>query len=307
VNSTGALDFTEIPEHLVIVGAGVIGLELGSVWGRLGSKITVVEFLDRITPGIDTEVAKAFQKSLVKQHFDFKLSTKVVGTEVHATGVHVKTESSDGKGPAGVIEASHVLVATGRRPFTKGLGLEKLNMKMTKQGFIEVDNELRTSVKGIYAIGDCIPGPMLAHKAEEEGIAAAETIAGLHGHVNYGAIPGVIYTHPEVATVGKTEEQLKQEGVVYNKGVFQFAGNSRARTNADTEGFVKILADKKTDRVLGVHIIGSAAGEMIAEAVLGLEYGASSEDFARTCHAHPTLSEAFKEAAMATYNKPIHL
>ncbi len=280
---------------------------MGSVWGRLGSKITVVEYLDRITPGIDLEVAKAFQNALKKQKFDFKLSTKVVGTEVHATGVKVKTESADGKGKPEVIEASHVLVATGRRPVTRGLGIDKLNIKTNKQGFIEINDKFQTNVPGIYAVGDCVPGPMLAHKAEEEGFALAEILAGKHGHVNYNAIPGVIYTHPELATVGKTEEQLKQEGIQYNKGIFPMIANSRARANADTDGMVKILSDKTTDRVLGVHILASAAGEMIAEAVLGLEYGASSEDFARTCHAHPTLSEAFKEAAMAAYNKPIHM
>jgi dihydrolipoamide dehydrogenase len=307
VDSTGALELTEVPQHLVVIGAGVIGLEMGSVWGRLGAKVTVVEYLDRITPGIDAEIARAFQQSLKKQGFDFKLSTKVVGTEVHGKGVRVKTEPSDGKGKAEVIEASHVLVATGRRPFTKGLFADSVKVNMDKFGRVLVDGELRTNVPGIWAIGDAIPGPMLAHKAEEEGVAVAENLAGQHGHVNYDAIPGVIYTHPEVASVGKTEEEVKAAGIEYKKGVFPFLANSRARANLDTEGMVKIITDKKTDKVLGVHIMGSAAGEMIAEAVLGIEYGASAEDFARTCHAHPTLSEAFKEAAMAAYNKPIHM
>jgi len=305
VDSTGALDLTAVPEHLVVVGAGVIGLEMGSVWGRLGSKVTVVEFLDRIVPGVDLEMAKQFQKLLKKQGFDFRLGTKVTGTSVDGDTVSVTVEPSAG-GDAETLVANTVLVATGRRPYTDGLGLEALGIPTDRLGRIEVDHEFRTNVPGVWAIGDCIAGPMLAHKAEEEGIAAVENIAGLAGHVNYDAIPGVIYTFPEVAVVGKTEEELKEAGIAYNKGTFPFMANSRARANQEAEGTVKILAEKDTDRILGAHIIGPNAGEMIAEAVIALEYGASSEDIARTCHAHPTLSEAFKEAAMGTYDKPIH-
>jgi dihydrolipoamide dehydrogenase len=307
VDSTGALDLKKVPKHMLTVGAGVIGLELGSVWGRLGAKITVVEFLDRITPGIDAEVAKVFQSSLRKQGFDFKLGMKVTGVEEKGEVLKVSVEPSKGGDKTVIEDVDVVLVATGRRPFTNGLGLDSLGIKVDKRGFIEVDSHLRTNVKGVYAIGDCIPGPMLAHKAEEEGIAAAETIAGKHGHVNYGAIPGVIYTHPEVASVGLTEEDVKATGKPYTKGVFPFMANSRAKANADTEGMVKVIADKATDKILGVHIVGSSAGELIGECVLAIEYGASSEDLARTCHAHPTLSEAVKEAAMATYDKPIHM
>ena len=307
VDSTGALELKKIPKHLLVVGAGVIGLELGSVWGRLGSKVTVVEFLDRITPGVDAEIAKVFQSSLRKQGFDFKLGMKVTGVEDKGQALSVSLEPSKGGDKVVVDDVDVVLVATGRRPFTKGLGLEGLGIKVDKRGFIEVDSHLRTNVPGVYAIGDCVPGPMLAHKAEEEGIAAVETIAGKHGHVNYNAIPGVIYTHPEVANVGMTEEEVKASGKAYNKGVFPFLANSRAKANSDTEGMVKVITDKATDKVLGVHIIGASAGELIAESVLAIEYGASAEDIARTCHAHPTLSEAVKEAAMAAYDKPIHM
>jgi dihydrolipoamide dehydrogenase len=307
VDSTGALDLKKIPRHLLVVGAGVIGLELGSVWGRLGAKVTVVEFLDRITPGIDAEIAKVFQSSLRKQGFDFKLGMKVTGVDDKGANLAVSLEPSKGGDKTVIDDVDVVLVATGRRPFTNGLGLESLGVKVDKRGFIEVDSHLRTSVPGIYAIGDCIPGPMLAHKAEEEGVAAAETIAGKHGHVNYNAIPSVIYTHPEVATVGLTEEDVKATGKPYGKGVFPFMANSRAKANQDTEGMVKIITDKATDKILGVHIIGPSAGELIGESVLAIEYGASSEDIARTCHAHPTLSEAVKEAAMAAYDKPIHM
>lgn len=305
VDSTGALELKKVPEHLVVIGAGVIGLEMGSVWGRLGSKVTVVEFLDRIVPGVDKEIATMFQKTLKKQGFDFKLGTKVTATQVDGTTVSLTMEPSAG-GESETVTADAVLVATGRRPYTDGLGLDKLGIPTDRLGRIEVDHEFKTNVPGVWAIGDCIAGPMLAHKAEEEGIAAVENIAGLAGHVNYDAIPGVIYTFPEVAVVGKTEEELKEDGVSYNKGVFPFMANSRARANQEAEGTVKILSDKDTDRILGAHIIGPNAGEMIAEAVIALEYGASSEDIARTCHAHPTLSEAFKEAAMAVYDKPIH-
>lgn len=305
VDSTGALSLKKVPKKMVVVGAGVIGLELGSVYRRLGSEVTVIEFLDRITPSLDTELATAFQKTLTKQGMAFKLGTKVTASRVEGESVVLTLEPSKG-GDKTEVTVDAVLVATGRRPFTSGLGLAELGIKQDRIGRVTVDHEFKTNVPGVYAIGDVIEGPMLAHKAEEEGIACVENLAGKHGHVNYDAIPGVIYTYPEVASVGKTEEQLKEAGVAYSKGTFPFMANSRARAMQDAEGFVKILSDKATDRILGIHIMGPNAGEMIAEGVLGLEYGASSEDIARTCHAHPTLSEAFKEAAMATYGKPIH-
>ena len=305
VDSTGALEIDKIPETMAVVGGGVIGLEMGSVWSRLGTKVTVIEFMDRLCPSMDTELTKKFQTTLKKQGFKFELKTKVVESVVEDDGVTLKTEAAKG-GKEKQEKYDIVLVATGRRPYTEGLGLEALGIQKDKLGRIEVDEHFKTAVPSIYAIGDCIDGPMLAHKAEEEGIAVIETIAGYAGHVNYDAIPGVIYTYPEVAAVGKTEEELKEAGVEYVKGSFPFAANSRARANQSTDGFVKVLADKKTDRILGVHIIGPNAGEMIAEGVIGMEYGASSEDIARTCHAHPTLSEAFKEACMDTYDKPIH-
>lgn len=305
VDSTGALDLTEVPKKLVVVGGGVIGLEMGSVWRRLGSEVTVVEFLDTITPGMDKEITQNFLKILKKQGFNFMLSTKVTGTKVEGNGVKLTVEPSAG-GAATQLDADVVLVSTGRRPFTKNIGLEALGIETDKIGRIKVDHHFQTKVPSIFAIGDAIDGPMLAHKAEEEGIACVENIAGFAGHVNYDAIPGVIYTHPEVASVGQTEEQLIKAGVKYTKGTFPFQANSRARAILDAEGLVKVLADKETDKILGMHIIGSNAGEMIAEGVLAMEYGASSEDIARTCHAHPTLSEALKEACMATYDKPIH-
>lgn len=305
VDSTGALALAKIPKSMVVIGGGVIGLEMGSVWARLGTEVTVVEFLDSITPTLDKEISTSFQKILKKQGFKFQLGTKVTSSKIVGDNVELTVEPSKG-GAASTINADVVLVATGRRPFTKNLGLEKLGIPTDKLGRITVDDHFRTNVPSVYAIGDCIDGPMLAHKAEEEGIAAVENMAGFAGHVNYDAIPGVIYTHPEVATVGKTEEELKTAGVAYNKGAFPFMANSRARTNGDFEGTIKVLADKATDKILGVHIIGPGAGEMIAEAVLAMEYGAASEDVARTCHAHPTLSEALKEACMATYSKPIH-
>lgn len=305
VDSTGALDLTAIPKKLVVVGGGVIGLEMGSVWRRLGTEVTVVEFLDSITPGIDKETSTNFLKILKKQGMKFLLSTKVTGSEVTANGVKLTLEPSAG-GPSSTFEADVVLVSTGRRPFTKNIGLEALGIETDKIGRIKVDDHFKTAVPSIFAIGDAIDGPMLAHKAEEEGIACVENIAGFAGHVNYDVIPGVIYTSPEVATVGQTEEQLKKAGIQYNKGVFPFSANSRARATGDSEGMVKILADKVTDKILGMHIIGSNAGEMIGEGVLAMEYGASSEDIARTCHAHPTLSEALKEACMSTYDKAIH-
>jgi len=306
VDSTGALDLESVPKSMVVVGGGVIGLEMGSVWRRLGAKVTVVEYLDTITPGMDKEITAAFFKILKKQGMEFQLSTKVIASKVIETGVELSVEPSAG-GAASTINADVVLVSTGRRPFTKGIGLEALGIEMDRIGRVKVDSHFRTAVPGIWAIGDCIDGPMLAHKAEEEGIACVENIAGFAGHVNYDAIPGVVYTFPELATVGQTEEQLKKAGIAYNKGSFPFMANSRARCVGDTEGMVKILADKATDKILGMHIIGPNAGEMIAEGVLGMEYGAASEDIARTCHAHPTLSEALKEACMATYDKPIHI
>jgi len=280
-------------------------LEMGSVWRRLGAEVTVVEFLDSITPGIDKEISTSFMKLLKKQGIKFMLSTKVTDSKVTDGGVKLTMEPSAG-GQSSTMDVEVVLVSTGRRPTTKNIGLEAMKIETDKQGPIKVDDHFRTAVKSIFAIGDCIDGPMLAHKAEEEGIACVENIAGFAGHVNYDVIPGVIYTSPEVATVGKSEEQLKKEGVSYNKGVFPFTANSRAKAINDTDGMVKILSDKTTDKILGIHIIGSQAGEMIAEGVLAMEYGASSEDVARTCHAHPTLSEAFKEACMATYDKAIH-
>lgn len=305
VDSTGALDLDKIPKKMVVVGGGVIGLEMGSVWRRLGTEVTVVEFLDSITPGIDKEVSSNFLKILKKQGMKFMLSTKVTGTDASGEGVKLTVEPSKG-GASQTVEADVVLVSTGRRPLTKNIGLEALGIETDKVGRIKVDKHFQTKVPSIFAIGDAIDGPMLAHKAEEEGIACVENLAGFAGHVNYDVIPGVVYTHPEVATVGQTEEQLKAAGVQYNKGSFPFSANSRARCTGDFEGMIKILADKETDRILGVHIIGPNAGEMIAEAVLAMEYGASSEDIARTCHAHPTLSEALKEAAMSVYDKPIH-
>lgn len=305
VDSTGALDIKEIPKTMAVVGGGVIGLEMGSVWSRLGTEVTVIEFMDRLCPSMDQELTKKFQATLKKQGFNFQLKTKVTESSVENDGVVLTTEPSEG-GEAKSEKYDIVLVATGRRPYTDGLGLESLGIQSDRLGRIEVNDHFQTAVPNIYAIGDCIDGPMLAHKAEEEGIAAIETIAGFSGHVNYDAIPGVIYTYPEVAAVGKTEEELKEAGVEFVKGSFPFQANSRARANGSSDGFVKVLAEKDTDRILGVHIMGPNAGEMIAEGVIGIEYGASSEDIARTCHAHPTLSEAFKEACMDAYDKPIH-
>lgn len=305
VDSTGALDISEVPKSMAVIGGGVIGLEMGSVWSRLGTEVTVIEFMDRLCPAMDIELTKKFQTTLKKQGFKFQLKRKVTKSEVTADGVVLTTEASAG-GKEKTATYDKVLVSTGRRPYTEGLNLEGMGIQTDRLGRIEVDDHFRTAVPNVYAIGDCITGPMLAHKAEEEGIAAVEIMAGFAGHVNYDAIPGVIYTYPEVASVGKTEEELKEAGVDFAKGSFPFQANSRARANGSAEGFVKILADKKTDKILGVHIMGPNAGEMIAEGVLGMEYGASSEDIARTCHAHPTLSEAFKEACMDTYDQPIH-
>lgn len=305
VDSTGALELKEVPEKMVVVGGGVIGLEMGSVWRRLGAEVTVVEFLDRIIPGVDSEIAKKFQTICKKQGMKFKLGTKVTGSEVVDGKVKLTLENVK-KGKEEVLETDVCLVSIGRKPFTEGLGLDDMGIETDRAGRVVVDEHFKTKIPSVYAIGDVIDGPMLAHKAEEEGIACVEQIAGFAGHVNYDAIPGVIYTMPEVATVGKTEDELKEAGVVYSVGTFPFSANSRARAVDQSEGLVKILTDKETDRILGAHIIGPNAGEMIAEAVIGMEYGASSEDLARTCHAHPTMSEAFKEACMAAYDKPIH-
>ncbi len=306
VSSTGALELGKVPGKLLVVGGGVIGLELGSVWGHLGAEVTVVEFLDNILPGMDGEVVKNFTRTLKKQGFSFKLGTKVTKVEKQKSGLKVTVEPAKG-GDAEEFEADIVLVSIGRAPYTEGLGLDKVGIATDKRGRIEVDASLKTSADGIYAIGDVIAGPMLAHKAMEEGVALAERLAGHYGAVNYDVIPGVVYTSPEVASVGKTEEQLKEAGIEYNSGKFPFTANGRAKANKTTEGFVKILADKKTDRVLGVHIIGVNAGEMIAEAAIAMELSASSEDIARMCFAHPTMSEAVKEAALAVTGVPIHM
>ncbi|MEZ5896818.1 MAG: dihydrolipoyl dehydrogenase [Parvularculaceae bacterium] len=296
VSSTGALSFSSVPKHLVVIGGGVIGLELGSVWRRLGAQVTVVEFLDRILPTMDGEVSKQFQRILKKQGVDFRLSTKVTSVEKLKTKLKLSLEPANG-GDVQLLDADAVLIAIGRRPYTGGLGLENVGVKTDERGFIVTDN-FRTSVDGFWAVGDCIHGPMLAHKAEDDGVACIELIAGKAGHVNYDLVPSVVYTSPEVSCVGKTEEQLKEAGVQYKVGKFPFAANSRAKTNHDTDGFVKILADAETDRVLGCHIVGVDAGELIAEAVSVMEFGGASEDIARTCHAHPTRSEAVRQAAM---------
>jgi dihydrolipoamide dehydrogenase len=306
VSSTGALELPQVPQKLVVVGAGIIGMELGSVWRRLGAQVTVVEFLDHILPGIDGEVARAFQRLQEKQGIAFKLSSKVTGIDTSGKTLKIKVEPAAG-GAAETLEADIVLVAIGRVPYTDGLGLEAAGVKKDNRGRVIIDPHFRSSVAGIYAIGDAVAGPMLAHKAEEEGVAAAEIIAGQAGHVNYDVIPNVVYTKPEIASVGKTEEELKGAGVAYNVGKFPFTANARARANLATEGFVKILADAKTDRVLGVHILGPDAETMIAEAAIAMEFGAAAEDIARTCHAHPTLSEAVKEAAMAVDKRAINI
>ena len=305
VDSTGALELGEVPNHLVVIGGGVIGLELGSVWLRLGAKVTVVEFLDQILPGMDGEVRKEANKIFKKQGFELKLGTKVTGATVEGDGVTLTVEPAKG-GPAETIAASHVLVSIGRRPNTEGLGLDKAGLQLNQRGQIDTNHEFRTSVPGIWAIGDVIPGPMLAHKAEDEGIAVAENIAGLTGIVNHDVIPSVVYTMPEIAGVGLTEEEAKSAGEV-KVGKFPMLANSRAKTNREPDGFVKVIADARTDRVLGVWCIASVAGTMIAQAAQAMEFGATSEDIAYTCHAHPTHSEALKEAAMAVTGKPIHI
>ncbi|HYJ82921.1 MAG TPA: dihydrolipoyl dehydrogenase, partial [Allosphingosinicella sp.] len=298
VDSTGALELAKVPGHMVVIGGGVIGLELGSVWRRLGAKVTVVEYLDQILPGMDGEVRKEAAKIFKKQGFEIRTSTKVTKAEKTGAGVALTVEPAQG-GEAQTIEADVVLVSIGRRPNTEGLSLEAAGVQLNQRGQIEVDHDFKTGVEGIYAIGDVTPGPMLAHKAEDEGIAVAEILAGQVGIINHDVIPGVVYTFPEIASVGKTEEELKEAGVVYSTGKFPFTANGRAKANHQTDGFVKILADAKTDRVLGVHIVGSDAGNMIAQAAVAMEFGAAAEDIARTCHPHPTLSEAVKEAALA--------
>jgi dihydrolipoamide dehydrogenase len=306
VSSTGALVLGKVPENLLIIGAGVIGLELGSVWRRLGATVHVIEFLDRILPGMDAEVARQFQRILEKQGMTFQLSSKVTAVDGSGAKLKAQVEPAAG-GAAQTLEADVVLVAVGRVPYVGGLGVKEAGVALDNRGRIIVDPHFATNVPGIYAIGDVIAGPMLAHKAEDEGIAVAEILAGQAGHVNYDAIPNVIYTYPEVASVGKTEEELKAAGVTYNTGKFPFTANGRAKANMQTEGFVKILADAKTDRVLGVHIVGPDAGDMIAEAALAIEFGAAAEDIARTSHPHPTFTEAVKEAALAVAKRAIHI
>ena len=305
ISSTGALSLNKVPKKLAVIGGGYIGLEMGSVWSRLGAEVTVIEYLEHITPGMDREISEEFKKILLKQGIKFKLGSKVNSVKKTDKGVLINfTELKNSKEDS--LEFDKVLVSVGRKPYTEGLNLSKVGIKKDKKGRIEVNKKLQTTVKNIYAIGDVIKGPMLAHKAEEEGIAVAEILAGQAGHVNYDVIPGVIYTSPEVATVGKTEEQLKDENKSYKVGKFPFMANSRAKVNNETEGFVKILADSQTDKVLGVHIIGPHCGDMIAEMALAMEFGASAEDIARTCHAHPTHTEAIKEAALAVDKRPIH-
>jgi dihydrolipoamide dehydrogenase len=306
VSSTGALSLDKVPAKLLIVGAGVIGLELGSVWHRLGAKVTVVEFLDRILPGMDGEIAKQFQRILEKQGFAFKLGAKVTGVDTSGKTLSAQIEPAAG-GKAETLEADVVLVAIGRVPYTDGLGLKEAGVALDDRGRVQIDGHFSTNVKGVYAIGDVVAGPMLAHKAEDEGVAVAEILGGQAGHVNYDVIPGVVYTTPEVSAVGKTEEELKQAGVAFTVGKFPFTANGRSKVNQTTDGLVKILADAKTDRVLGVHIVGREAGEMIAEAAVLMEFGGSAEDLARTCHAHPTRSEAIKEAALAVGKRAIHM
>ncbi|KAF2203055.1 dihydrolipoyl dehydrogenase [Delitschia confertaspora ATCC 74209] len=306
ITSTGAIALQQVPKKMVVIGGGIIGLEMGSVWSRLGAEVTVVEYLGQIGgPGMDAEISKMIQKMLTKQGMKFKLNTKVMSGDDSGETVKISTEAAKG-GKEETLDADVVLVAIGRRPYTSGLGLENIGLETDDKGRLVIDQEYRTKIPHIRVIGDVTFGPMLAHKAEEEGVAAVEFLTKGYGHVNYGAIPSVMYTHPEVAWVGQNEQELKAAGVKYKAGSFPFSANSRAKTNLDTEGIVKFLSDAETDRILGVHIVGPNAGEMIAEATLALEYGASSEDVARTSHAHPTLSEAFKEAAMATYDKAIH-
>lgn len=306
VSSTGALELSKVPKKMVVIGAGVIGLELGSVWRRLGAEVTVVEFLDRILPGMDGDLVKQTQRIFTKQGLEFKLGHKVTGAKTTKSGVTLTVEPSKG-GDAEELKADVVLVAIGRRPYIDGLGLDGVGVELDDRGRVKTDEYFQTNVGGIFAIGDAIAGPMLAHKAEEDGVALAEMIAGEEGHVDYGKVPGVVYTWPEVASVGKTEEQLKEEGADYKVGKFPFTANGRAKAMESTEGFVKIIEDKKTHRVVGAHIVGPAAGDLIAEVVLAMEYGASAEDIARTCHAHPALGESVKEAALDADKRAIHM
>ncbi len=306
VSSTGALNLAKVPRKMAVIGAGVIGLELGSVWRRLGAEVTVVEYLDAVLPGMDGEVSKQMRRILGKQGVAFKMATKVTGARKTKTSVTLSMEPRDGGG-AEEMKVDTVLVSIGRRPYTEGLGLENIGLRTTDRGFLEVDEDFQTDVEGVYAIGDVIGGMMLAHKAEEEGVVCVEIMAGQTGHIDYNAVPGVVYTHPEVANVGKTEEQLKQAGVKYRVGKFPFTANSRARCNADTDGFVKIIADEATDAILGAHIIGPAAGDLIQEVINVMEFGGSSEDLARICHGHPGLPEAVKEAALGVDGRAIHI
>lgn len=307
VSSTGALSFDKVPKHLAIIGAGIIGLELGSVWKRLGAEVTVVEFLDRITPGMDADMAKNFQRVLKKQGLKFMLGKKVTAAKALKNSVKLTLAPASGDGAAETLTADRALLAVGRRPHTQGLGLEALGVAMDGAGRVETDAHFKTNIDGLYAIGDVIAGPMLAHKAEDEGVALAEHLAGKPAHVNYGVIPSVVYTAPEVAWVGRNEEELKEAGIAYNVGKFPFTANGRAKVNGTTDGFVKILADATSDQVLGVHILGAHAGDMIAEAAVAMEFSASAEDIARTCHAHPTLTEAVKEAALAVDKRALHM
>jgi dihydrolipoamide dehydrogenase len=306
VSSTGALSLESVPEKLIVIGAGVIGLELGSIWSRLGAEVTVVEYLDHILPGMDREISRQAQRVFKRQGIEFKLSQKVTSASVGGQGVRLNVEPVAG-GDAAELAADVVLLAIGRRPYTEGLGLDGLGVTLDERGFIEVDGRFETRVPGIYAIGDCIPGPMLAHKAGEEGSICAEILAGQSGHIDYDRVPGVVYTWPEIASVGKTEEALKEQGVSYKVGKFPFSANSRGRATGDTNGLVKILADANTDRVLGVHILGPLAGDLISEAVIAMEFGASAEDIARSCHAHPSMGEAMGEAALAVAGRAIHI
>ena len=304
VSSTGALDLEKVPKKMIVIGGGVIGLELGTVWMKLGAQVEVIEYMDHILPGMDKEVSDSFYKILKKQGIKFNLSSKVTGVKNNQNSASVEFEKDSKKEK---VEADVVLVCIGRKANTEGLSLENANIEKDEKGRVKIDKHFKTNIKNIYAIGDVVVGPMLAHKAEEEGIAVAEMISGKFGHVNYDVIPNVVYTHPEVASVGKTEEELKKASIAYNSGKFPFMANSRAKVNDETDGFVKILADKKTDKVLGVHIVGPDAGNLISELALAMEFGASSEDIARTCHAHPTLTEAVKEAALAVDKRPIHM